>query len=293
MAHESMWHGIDGGDRVCVSSYLLGQQVDDVVDAKDELAGAAALFRHAVDAARNGQAVRIGYEAFVDDGRPERAERVHRFADQKLAAVALLLPVASRYVLGHGVAKHMVHGVRFANMSSLLANDDGQFDFPIQLLQIRAKNEYDMVIAYGHNVVSEWNAHEEAQIYVGNVMQDDVARRPGNRAGEFAEEHRLRRRLFVLLLAMAQIVEANANDFLRIGDRCQEPNVFAERFPFARSGQFFQIGCAARCNQPNHVTRRGLVELDETLGVSRQCAKPNACAQSALKAYESHGARQL
>lgn len=108
--------------------------MDNIVDAIDEFIGVAILFWYTVDTARDGQIVWIRYKTFMHDGWPKWTKRVHRFANQKLPTILLLLPISSWNILRNSIAKDMVHGICFANMSSFFANDNGQLNLPIQLL---------------------------------------------------------------------------------------------------------------------------------------------------------------
>lgn len=129
-----VWHA--GNLRSC---NLLWQEMNDIVDAENEFARASALLQNAIDAATNFQVMRIGHQTLVHNNRSQRTEWVHRFSDEKLASVALLLPISCWNILGNAVAKHMIECIFLFHMSRLFANDYGQFDFPIELLR-REKN---------------------------------------------------------------------------------------------------------------------------------------------------------
>lgn len=113
--------------------------MNDIVDAENKFARASALLQNAIDAATNFQIVRIGHKTLVHNSRPQRTEWVHWFSDEKLAAVALLLPISCRNILSHTVAEHIIKRIFLFHMSCLFANDYGQFDFPIKLLQRKKK----------------------------------------------------------------------------------------------------------------------------------------------------------
>lgn len=92
-------------------------------------------------------------------------------------------------------------------------------------------------------------------------MQNNIAGWSGQRAVEFTEEHRLLWRLLILLLAMAQIIQANAHDFLRLRDRREQQNIVTNSFPFGRL--HFGLDLTQW-----HI---GLDEFDHVAGIIAQC----------------------
>lgn len=86
-------------------------------------------------------------------------------------------------------------------------------------------------------------------------MRDHIAGRADQRIVELAEEHRLLGRLLVLLLTVTQIVQADADDLFRIGDRRQQLHVAAQRLPLevAEFGLQLLHGSVAGRNEADQV----------------------------------------
>src|ERR1700761_452996 len=99
-----------------------------MVDGEDKVAGIAVLPELAVEPGSYMNACKgidlIGYQ------RAHGAERIKSLGACPLTI--LLLQVASGYIVGDGVAADVVAGILIcADISALLANDDGHFSFEI------------------------------------------------------------------------------------------------------------------------------------------------------------------
>lgn len=105
---------------------------------EDELAGVAILLQFTIHPRLHGQIVDVTYRFLGDYSRTERTERVHRFAEQVLTTVPLLLlPVARRYVLRYRITEDTVLDVVIVEAFAFLADHYRQLGLPINLLQIR------------------------------------------------------------------------------------------------------------------------------------------------------------
>lgn len=108
--------------------------MNDVVDSKNQLICASALLQRAINAASDGKIMWIRNEAFMHNSWSERTESVHRFPQQELPSVSAFLPISCRNILSHRITKNIIQRILFANVTSNLADDHSQFNFPIDFL---------------------------------------------------------------------------------------------------------------------------------------------------------------
>lgn len=81
---------------------------------ENKLARVAVLFELPVDVRPYAQITGIGYGIFGDYGWAQRTKVIHRFAQEKLAAVSMVpTPIASCQVLGHRVTEYALFGFGF------------------------------------------------------------------------------------------------------------------------------------------------------------------------------------
>lgn len=116
------------------TQYSLRQPVDDVIDFVNHIASVAVLLLDTVDPCLQWQIVDILHQTFVHHSRTQRTEGIHGFAQQKLSAIAFLLPVTGRNVLGDTVAEDIVERLLLGHLASDLANDNDQLHFPVDFL---------------------------------------------------------------------------------------------------------------------------------------------------------------
>lgn len=114
--------------------YLLCQPVNDVIDFVNHIASVAVLLLDTVDPRLQWQIVDILHQTLVHHSRTQGTEGIHGFAKQKLSAIAFLLPVTSRNILGDTVAEDIVEGLLLGHLASDLANDNDQLHFPVDFL---------------------------------------------------------------------------------------------------------------------------------------------------------------
>lgn len=117
-----------------ISSYSPWNTTNNGVDFVNEFAGVAALLEDSVDFCADSEVVDISDGIWRYDGGSQRAERVHGFPEEELAAIPLLLPVACRYVLRHRVAEDMVHRAAGGDVVSSCPNYHRQLHLPVHLL---------------------------------------------------------------------------------------------------------------------------------------------------------------
>lgn len=110
---------------------------------EDKLARVAILFQISVHPRSHGQIIDVAYCLLGDDRRSERTERVHRFGQEELAAVALrFLPVTRRYVLRHCVTEDAILDVTVGDGLALLADHYRQLGLPVHFLQMKKLCDY-------------------------------------------------------------------------------------------------------------------------------------------------------
>lgn len=107
----------------------------DLINSVNQLLRISALLLHSIDGASNRQVMWIIDQALMNHRWSQRTKRVHRLANQELAAVALLLPISGGNILGDGVTEHIIHGVRLGYAFRFLADNDGQLNFPVDFLK--------------------------------------------------------------------------------------------------------------------------------------------------------------
>lgn len=112
----------------------LRKALDDIIDSVDQLRGVTTLLLYPINATLDGQFVWIGNQTFMNDRRTKGTKSVHRFSDQKLTAVAFLLPITSGYVLSDCVPENVIQCILFGDLFRLLSNDYSKFRFPIDFL---------------------------------------------------------------------------------------------------------------------------------------------------------------
>ena len=130
-----------GGDHIAYAQgHELRHMADDLRDIKDHIISLGMLAHLAINAKPKRQIVRVGNFIFSDDPRPDRPEARGRFAFDPLAA-AVNLKRTFRDIINHAIPGDRIHGVSFADIGCLSANDDAQFNFPVRFLRsLRDRN---------------------------------------------------------------------------------------------------------------------------------------------------------
>jgi len=167
---------------VRLESGLQAHELADVRDQRshveDHGARAAVLVALAVDLQPHVQGLSVGYLVARHQPGAQRAEGVAALALVPLSA-ALQLVGAFGDVVDDAKAGDMVQRIGFGDITRGLADDDAEFDLPVDLL--RARRDLDVVV------------------------------RTDDRTRGLQKEHRLGRYRHVRLSGMVQVVQANAH----------------------------------------------------------------------------------
>ena len=140
----------------------------------------------AVQPQTNAKLVRIGNFILGDQHRADRGKSIKRFADHPLLAIFFELPVASRDVVPDGITRDIVHGVFFRDFAAGFADHNDQLGFVVDPGADR-RNDNFFTVTY-------------------------------QSLRKLAEEHRFLGDGHFAFDGVVAVVEANANDLLRIVD---------------------------------------------------------------------------
>src|ERR1700757_4344742 len=95
--------------------------------------GVGVLAKLAVDKRPHPQNVRVSDFIGGDDARAKGTVCIKRFSEHPLRG--FLLPIANGDVIADRIAEDMIWGVLHRNSTALLADDDHEFNFVVQLVR--------------------------------------------------------------------------------------------------------------------------------------------------------------
>src|SRR4029078_12421559 len=158
-------------------------------DREDHVARRAALPGFAVDGKAHRQCLRIGDLVPRREIRTERRECIRALALEALTAT-IELEVALGEVDADAISEHVIERLAFRDVDARLADDDSQFDFPVDA--------------------------------PGLARHDEIVGRGAQRAGRFEEQSRLLRPRQAGFFRVIAVVQADADDFTDAAQRRAE-----------------------------------------------------------------------
>ena len=108
----------------------------------DQITGVAVLLHFPIHFTAYRQGIGICHYLLQYNRRTKRARTIHTFPKKPLSTISFLLPITSCYVLCHCETKHMIHCIRWANITCTFSDNDSQLHFPVKLLQKESKFQF-------------------------------------------------------------------------------------------------------------------------------------------------------